>query len=69
MRGGFYLYNHGSLDNQSNRGYYWLRRLNSATDGYRLNFYYGYVYPQYSNHRSNGFALRCLALAQFRFRS
>ena len=62
MRGGYYYYGNGSLNYQSNYGYYWSRLpLDNATDGYHLSFRSGLVYPQGSNNRNNGFPLRCLA--------
>ena len=61
VRGGYYFYYNGNLNHQSSYGYYWSRRLATATPGNYLDFYSGYVYPQYSYYRGIGFALRCLA--------
>ena len=41
-------------------GYYWSGSLNSATNGRRLNFNSGGVYPQNSNLRFYGFAVRAV---------
>ena len=60
VRGGYYFYYNGTLNNQSSYGYYWSRRLANATLGYYLLFSSGGVYPQNSNNRGLGFALRCL---------
>ncbi len=40
--------------------YYWSSSEASSTNGYYLSFSSSYVYPQNTNTRSYGFALRCV---------
>jgi len=57
---GFYRYGSGSLDNEGSGGYYWSRTANSGSTAYNLYFSSSSGYPQRSNPRGTGFALRCV---------
>ena len=59
VRGGYYNYSNGNLDDQSINGRYWLQRLDNVTYGNYLYFHSGIIYPQYSVSRGRGFQLRC----------
>ena len=62
MRGGYYFYLNGLLYDQSDYGYYWLRRLDYAAKGHILLFYSWRTFTQDSYTRNYGFPVRCLAL-------
>ena len=62
VRGGYYNYSSGNLDDQSTNGRYWLQRLDNATYGNYLYFHSDLIYLQYYVSRGRGFSLRCLAL-------
>ena len=50
-----------SVDNRGNYGNYWSKSVDSNDIAYGLGFYSGHVGPSYSNDKSNGFSVRCLA--------
>ena len=49
-----------SLGSRGSRGNYWSSSLNSQTNGYRLNFDSGGVYPANDNNRFLGFSVRAV---------
>jgi len=62
VRGGFYRYNNGNLDDRGSDGGYWESKVNNATLTYYLSFASTGLYPQY-NYRDKGvgFSARCVA--------
>lgn len=55
---GFYDYEDGKLYNRTTVGYWWSTTRSSATNANYLGTSTTYVYPQNSNYRGYGFALR-----------
>ncbi len=49
----------GNLYGAGDSGFSWASSC-TGTNAYRLNFYYGTVYPHYNGKRAYGFQLRCL---------
>ena len=48
------------LNNRGSNGNYWSASLNSAANGYNLNFNSGGVNPANNNNRFNGFSVRAV---------
>lgn len=48
------------LNNRGTNGNYWSASLNSAANGYNLNFNSGGVNPANNNNRFNGFSVRAV---------
>ena len=49
-----------SLNNRGSNGNYWSASLNSAANGYNLNFNSSNVNPANNNNRFNGFSVRAV---------
>ena len=60
LRGGYYYYSNGGLNNRGDRGYDWESRVDSDTYAYRLVFQSTSLNPQNSNYKGSGFSLRCI---------
>jgi len=54
-------YSTGTINNAGSYGYYWSSLVSSTTNAYGLNFNSTTVYTRYSNYRSFGFSVRCVA--------
>ena len=61
VRGGYYFYSNGNLNNRGSYGYYWESKVYGAASAYFLYFYSTYLYPQNGNSKGNGFSARCVA--------
>ena len=61
VRGGYYVYSHGSLYYRGSFGYYWESKVYDATYAYYLRFYSTFLSPQNNYSKGDGFSARCVA--------
>ena len=61
LRTGYYNYSDGKVYSRTTDGRWWFATRGSATHAITLYTDTTYVYPQYSNYRGHGFAVRCVA--------
>ena len=60
LRGGYYYYSNGNLDDRGSNGFYWEGKTNSETYARYLHFASTRLLPQYNSNKGDGYSIRCV---------
>jgi len=60
LRTGYYVRSEGTIGSRVASGTWWSTTSDSVAFSHYLRTHSAYVYPQYSNYRGFGFAVRCV---------